>query len=207
MGNDDSLVFDGVGHVKIVDVACPQQMLALMTWIMEGNRGLVYARVMRTESAVLYDSDYTFEFGRGHVLREAPGDAAVIISSGRGVHEALAAATLCAVTGLSVAVVDMPSIDEQLLLRLHQSGKALFFAEQNNGYIWQNFLKVLFRAGRSPVDLTRMFAINTLGADGRPRFIHSGTYDELLAAFGLAPAQIADTIGARVGRAESALRR
>jgi transketolase len=205
MGNDDSLVFDGVGHVKIVDVSCPQQMLSLMKWIMEGNRGLVYARVMRTDSAVLYDSDYAFEFSKGHVLRETPDDAAAIISSGRGVHEALAAASLCAAIGLSVAVVDMPSIDEPLLLRLHQSGKALFFAEQNNGYIWQSFVKALCRHGRSPVDVSRMFPINTLGTDGRPRFIHSGTYDELLAAFGLAPAQIADTIGARVGRAESAL--
>ena len=27
---------------------------------------------------------------------------------------------------------------------------------------------------------------------GRPRFIHSGTYEELIEAFGLTPAQIAD---------------
>jgi len=60
----------------------------------------------------------------------------MIVSSGRGVHEALAAADLC-----GAGVVDMPSIDDQLLLELYDSGKALFFAEQNNGYIWQNFLR------------------------------------------------------------------
>ena len=33
-----------------------------------------------------------------------------------------------------------------------------------------------------------MLAINTLDADGTPRFIHSGTYEELIDAFGLTPA-------------------
>src|SRR5918992_1846078 len=86
MGNDDCTIFDGLAHLKIIDVSCPQQMLSLMRWIMEGNRGLLYVRVMRTPSAVIYPSDYLFELGRGHVLRESAGDAAVIVSSGRGVH-------------------------------------------------------------------------------------------------------------------------
>jgi hypothetical protein len=45
--------------------------------------------------------------------------------------------------GLAVRVVDMPSIDDELLLKLYATGKPLLFAEQNNGYLWQNFLKVL----------------------------------------------------------------
>jgi transketolase len=98
MGNDDSTIFDGMAHLRIVDVSCPQQMLSLMQWIMEGNRGLVYVRVMRTPSAVLYDADYTFEFGRG-ACAPIRCDAAVIVSSGRGVHEALAAAEACASRG------------------------------------------------------------------------------------------------------------
>src|ERR1700733_1793135 len=76
MGNDDSTTFDAVGQLKIVDVSCPQQMLSIMKWIMDGNRGLVYVRVMRTGSAVLYGSDYVFSFGKGHVLRESEADAA-----------------------------------------------------------------------------------------------------------------------------------
>ena len=27
MGNDDATIFDGIAHVQIVDVSCPQQML------------------------------------------------------------------------------------------------------------------------------------------------------------------------------------
>ena len=40
--------------------------------------------------------------------------------------------------------------------------------------------------------------INTLDADGRPRFIHSGTYEELTAAFGLTPTQIAAAVERRL---------
>jgi transketolase C-terminal domain/subunit len=198
MANDDNLVFDAIGHLKIIDVSCPQQMLGVMKWIMHGNRGLVYVRLMRTGSPVIYGSDYSFEFGRGHVVREGGEDVAIVVSSGRGVHEAIAAAGLCEKSGIGVAVVDMPSIDDGLLLQLYDSGKVLMFAEQNNGYIWQNFLKVLYRHRKSSADLARVATINTLDADGRPRFIHSGTYEELTEAFGLTAAQIAKSIEKRV---------
>ncbi len=194
MGNDDSTTFDAVAHLKIIDVSCPQQMLSIMKWIMEGNRGLVYLRVMRTGSAVLYGSDYVFAFARGHRLSGSPEDRATIISSGRGVHEALAAAVKCAAAGIPVGVVDMPSIDEQLLLELYNSGERLILAEQNNGYIWQNLLRVLYRNRVDPGGWDRIVTINTLKSDGRPQFVHSGTYEELIAAFHLTPDAIAHTI-------------
>jgi transketolase len=196
MGNDDITTFDAVGQLKIIDVSCPQQMLSIMKWIMDGNCGLVYVRVMRTGSAVLYNPDYTFTFGEGQILRESDMDSAIIVSSGRGVHEALAAADLCAQQNLAVCVVDMPSIDEELLLLLYASGKPLIFAEQNNGYLWQNFLKTLYRYRTSTrLDgLDRVVTINTLNAEGKPQFIHSATYEELLTVFGLTPSAIVDAI-------------
>jgi hypothetical protein len=44
--------------------------------------------------------------------------------------------------------------------------------------------------------MNRIRSINTLGPEGRPRFIHSGTYEELIAAFGLAAEQIAASVRA-----------
>jgi transketolase C-terminal domain/subunit len=198
MGNDDNLVFDAIAHVAIVDISCPQQMLAFMRWSMEGNRGLVYVRVMRTSSAVIYGNDYVFELGKGHRVRSSTSDRAVIVSSGRGVHEALAAADACAKNGLAVGVVDMPSIDEALLLELHDSGALLCIAEQNNGYILQQLIRTLYRRRAKTTDTERVLAINTLDANGRPQFIHSGTYEELTAAFGLTGPQIADAIRKRL---------
>jgi len=208
MGNDDITTFDAVAHLNIIDVSCPQQMLAIMQWVMEGNRGLNYIRVMRTGSAVLYGPDYKFEFGKGYIVKETPNDVAVLVSSGRGVHEALGAAGKLAEAGVNVTVVDMPSIDDELLLKLYQSGKPLIFAEQNNGYIWQNFLKVLYRhrTRLQGGDLSKVSTINTLTPEGRTQFIHSATYEELIAAFGLTPDAIAKTVQERLNGTATAAR-
>jgi transketolase C-terminal domain/subunit len=192
MANDDALVFDAIAHLKIIDVSCPRQLLSIMSWIMEGNRGLVYVRVMRTPSAVLYGSDYRFEFGAGQMLR--PGDRAVVVSSGRGVHEALAAADLAP----GVGVVDMPSIDEDLLLRLYDSGKLIVFAEQNNGYIWQNFVKMLARRRAAVSGTNRVMTVNTLLPDGRVQFIHSATYEELVDVYDLSAPKLAAKVRQRL---------
>jgi transketolase C-terminal domain/subunit len=196
MGNDDNTTFDAVAHLKIIDVSCPQQLLAIMKWIMEGNRGLVYVRVMRTPSAVLYPPGYAFELGQGSFVHGDSSADAFIVTSGRGVHEALAASKQCASQNLSVAVVDMPSIDEDLLADLAATGKLVCVAEQNNGYILQNLLKAHYRrvSQKRTGTLGRVLAINTLDAEGQPRFIHSGTYEELIEAFGLTPSQIAEAV-------------
>jgi transketolase len=201
MANDDCTIFDGMAHVRIIDVSCPQQMLAIMRWIMEGNRGLLYVRVMRTPSATIYGPEYRFEFGKASVLRETGKDVAVIVASGRQVHEALSAAVQLEKQGLAVGVIDMPSIDEGCLLNLCASNKVVILAEQNNGYILQNILKLLHRRRRdASAALQHVIAINTLDGEGRPQFIHSGTYEELLEAFRLTPAHLVRTITDAVGR-------
>jgi hypothetical protein len=84
---------------------------------------------------------------------------------------------------------EVPSIDEGLLLELYNSGPWLVLAEQNNGYIRQNLLKVLYR-NRDKVKADgwdRIITINTLKSDGQPQFIHS-------AAFHLTPDAIARTV-------------
>ena len=111
----------------------------------------------------------------------------MIVSSGRGVHEALAAADLCP----GIAVVDMPSVDEDLLLNLYDSRRLLVFAEQNNGYIWQNFLKVLYRRRASVSGTDRIVTVNALSPDGRARFIHSATYEELIEVYALSGPKLA----------------
>lgn len=193
MGNDDVLVFGEIGYLKIVDVSCPNQLLGIMKWIMEGDKGLMYVRIMRSPSAVLYGGDFRFEYGKAWTVKESPKDRVTILSSGRGVHEALAAAAILEQQGVAAGVVDMASIDREKLLSLASSGKLLAIAEQNNGMIWSALGKLLLRS-KAGVRTENLLAINTLGEDGAPKFIHSATYEQLLAQFGLGAAQIAASI-------------
>jgi transketolase len=193
MGNDDALAFGSMAHLKIINISCPHQLIAAMRWVMEGNRGLVYLRVMRYASPVLYGPDTVFEYGKAYPLKSGIADRAVIISSGRGVHEALAASSLLARSGIAVGVVDMPSIDEKFLMGLYASSRPVLVAEQNNGYIWSAFSRLLVRSGQV-IDTSRLKAINTLDKDGLPQFIHSGTYPQLAGQLGLTAADIVQKV-------------
>jgi hypothetical protein len=96
----------------------------------------------------------------------------------------------------------MASIDEDLLIDLCASGKLVCLAEQNNGFILQNLVKLHYRRMSQSLSgaLGRVISINTLDRDGRPRFIHSGTYEELIEAFGLTPSRIAAAIAGALNR-------
>jgi transketolase C-terminal domain/subunit len=192
MGNDDSRGYDGIAHLKIIDASCPQQVLSIMKWIMEGNRGLVYLRVLRAGAAVIYPKDFRFEFGRGYYASRAEGATVCIISSGHGVYEAIGAAKILESKGVKADVVDMPSYDAGLTQELCCSGKKIVIAEQNNGYLWSRARKTLF--GKKGVDGDKIIPINLLDAEGNPRFLHSATYAELVAHNGLSAQHIADRI-------------
>ncbi|MFW5843225.1 MAG: transketolase C-terminal domain-containing protein [Spirochaetota bacterium] len=198
MGNDDNLVFSGIGHLKIVDFSCPNQFVGFMRWVMEGNRGLVYARIMRAGSPVLYDPGFTFDYGKGYFLSGSKDSQAYFVTAGRQVHECLAAAESLGTTGVDVAVLDIPSVDEGLLLELYDTGKPIFFPEQNNGYLYTEFRKLVMRS-RDSVATNRIFALNPSTPEDKPQFVHSGDYGELIEAFGLAPEQLVEFVQARLG--------
>jgi transketolase len=194
MGNDDANLFSAIAQLKIIDCSCPRQLLAIIRWIMEGNRGLVYLRVLRAAAPAIHEDNYTFEFGRGTWLARNASDRATIVSAGRGVHEALAAAKTLGTEGISVGVVDLPSFDEKLLLELHDAGRPILFAEQNNGYLWDQFRQAVVKA-RPTLQTGHLHSINTRDDAGQLQFIHSGTYGELTDHFNLSPTKLAARIG------------
>src|SRR5688500_1243441 len=116
MGNDDVLLLAEGAHVRIVNISCPRQLLAALKWVVTGNQGIVYMRVLRAAAVAIYPPDFTFEFGKAYRPRVVENPEATIVSSGRGVYEALAAADQLASRGVEVEVVDMPSIDEETIL-------------------------------------------------------------------------------------------
>ncbi len=190
MGNDDSIVYEGIAHLQIIDACCPNQLLSIMKWIMEGNKGLIYLRILRSGTPAIYDKDYKFEFGKAAIFGETKDPDVYVVSSGRGVYEAMKAAEIA--SGVKTAIVDMSTIDDEMISMLHDSGKKVIVAEQNNGYIWRNMQKSLF--SKKSISTENFTAVNTLRETGEVRFVHSATYEQLLEKYGLSPAQLADLI-------------
>lgn len=192
MGNDDVMLFNEVAQLKIINVSCPQQLLGVLKWIMEGNKGLVYMRLLRAPAEAVYNADFNFEFGKAYNAHYSEDAEASIVTSGRGVYEALGAAKILEEKDISVNVIDMPSIDESAITALYRSGKPVLVAEQNNGYIWSHFRKTLFEK-EVTINTKKLFAINTAGKNGL-HYIHSGTYTELAAHYGLNAAGLSETV-------------
>jgi transketolase len=191
MGNDDIMVMDTVADVKIITASCPRQLLSIMQWIAEGNRGLVYLRVLRAATKVIYPSDYCFQYGAAQVLKE--GTDTVLVSYGRGIYECLKAHEKLAAKGINCTVVDMPCFDGDTLAGYYNNGRTIIIIEQNNGYAWQHMLRYFAQQGL-PIDTKRIHAVNTLDSAGRAQFIHSGTYAQLAKKYGLDADAIAESI-------------
>jgi len=188
IGNDDINIFGQLANVKVIDTSCPQQFLAVAKWIAEGNKGLVYMRVMRNATPALYGYDYQFRFGKGYFVKGDDKSAAVIVSSGHGVLEAVATAELLEKDGISIAVVDMPSYDAVLLEKLSKAGSKLLFAEHNNGWLFDSFARDCLLKG---LDTKNVRQLSTKNSESKLQYLHSGTYGQLLESLNLNPESMA----------------
>lgn len=192
MGNDDALLLNEAAHVKIINVSCPQQLLAIMNWIADGNKGIIYLRILRASAKVIYEKDYVFEFGKACRFFHEEENEAFIISTGRGFFEALETRELLLGKGISLTVIDMASIDEASILEVYHSGKPVFITEQNNGYLWTNIRKVLFSKVTN-IQTQNLFPINLSSKEGM-HYIHSGTYSELASYYELSAEKLSQLI-------------
>lgn len=193
MGNDDNLFFSNIAGLKIIDVSCPNQLVSIMKWIMEGNKGLVYLRIMRSASHVLYDGSEEFSYQKAWRLFGDDSCIAAIISSGRGTHEALTACRMLKEMGIAVSVYDMPSFDAGTMKELLGRQIPLVIAEQNNGFLWQQTAKLVLNE-HLPYDPQKLHAVNLNRPDGSYRFIHSATYGQLIEQAGLDPSSLASLV-------------
>lgn len=193
MSNDDCFVISSIAHVKVIDTCCPRQFLAVARWIAQGNRGLVYLRVMRNPSPVLYEDDYEFEYAKAYYLQEEKNHQALIVSSGHAVLECLAAARLLTQEGIPISVVDMPSYDGEFLRDTVKSGVFMIFVEQNNGLLFDLFSHDVLKK-QIPLGQNQVTALNTRDVQDKLRFIQSGSYKQLITALGLGAEDIVSLV-------------
>ena len=188
---------DGGSHQMLEDIAL-MRALPNMTVIVPADgietkqaikaaaeyEGPVYIRMGRPKVPVLFDENYTFEIGKGVVLKE--GTDVTLVGTGIMVSKAVEAAELLAAEGISAAVVNISTIkplDAELIVAQAQKTGAIVTCEEHNIYGGLGSAVAEVLVENCPVPMTRVGVADQFGESGLP--------DELLEKHGLTAANIA----------------
>jgi len=120
----DSVVFypsDAVSAEKLVEEAAK-------------HRGIVYLRMTREDTPVLYPNDEVFKIGGSKILKQSTQDRVTVVAAGITLHEALAAYEELKRENIFIRVVDLFSIkpiDVQTLTEAAQAVKTIVTVEDH----------------------------------------------------------------------------
>jgi transketolase len=187
---------DGGSHQAIEDVAL-MRILPNMTVLVPADGtevrrmvewavsyyGPVYIRTSRHPFPVIFDEGFTFQVGRGNILRD--GRDITLAGIGLMVHHCLEAAELLAAQGIAARVLNLSSvkpIDWELIVDSARQTGAFVTAEEHlvSGGLGSAVAEVL--GDYFPVPLKRVGMKDTFGTSGKP--------EVLLEHFGLMPRDI-----------------
>lgn len=148
--------------------------------------GPVYMRFGRAAVPVVHGDDFTFQIGKGEVLRD--GTDVAIIANGLLTYEALVAAEELAGAGINAMVINMGTIkplDEELVLEAARKCGRVITAEEHSviGGLGEAVAALLSEKLPTPV---KRIGVND-------EFGHSGPAAALLKQFGLSAENIAAT--------------
>ncbi len=149
------------------------------------HKGPVYMRFSRFGAPAIHGDGFTFEIGKGEVMRD--GSDVAIIANGLLVAEALEAANILAEQGIEARVIDMATIkplDEELVLKAARECKKIVTCEEHSviGGLGEAVCTVIAQHGLAcPVERVGV----------NDEFGHSGPAGALLKQFGLCAEHIA----------------
>jgi len=132
------------------------------------TNGPFYVRLSREKFPRIFDENYEFEIGKGHVLIE--GEDVTVISNGVMTSFALLAAENLEREGISVEVIHMPTvkpIDAELIVKSARKTKAVVTAEEHSiiGGLGSAVAEVLVE--NCPVPMERLGTPDVFGLSGK----------------------------------------
>lgn len=171
------------GMTVIVPADGPETEQAVMA--AAAHQGPVYIRLGRPAVPVIFGDDYQFEIGKSVVVQH--GADVSIFATGIMVSKAMEAAALLATEGIQAEVVNISTIKPLdtagIVTSVRKTGCAVTCEEHNIlGGLGSAVAETL--AEHHPVPMERVGVQDVFGRSGSP--------DELLAAYGLTPAAIAE---------------
>lgn len=161
---------------------------AKMVKVMVAKSGPMYIRINRNDLPILTPAEGEFEIGKLYTIRE--GKDVVVFANGVMVSKALAAATELEKNGVSVKVVNVPTVkplDRQGVINCVKGMKAVVTAEEHSviGGLGSAIVEALRRESGVPVDfvgIEDVFGTSALN------------YDELMEYYGLTAASIVSKV-------------
>lgn len=146
--------------------------------------GPVYLRFSRLATEEIFDTSYSFELGKGQVLKD--GSDVTIISTGIMAGAALSAREKLAESGITARVVNMASIkpiDRELIIKCAKETGAIVTVEDHSivGGLGTAVAEII--AEGAPCVLRRIGVADSFGRSGKP--------DELFKLYGMTDCDIA----------------
>ncbi len=175
--NEDIAIMRAIPNMRVIAPCDAYETYEVIKAIVD-IPGPFYVRMGRSKVPVVTERKEKFEFGKGQVLRE--GKDAYILAHGLMVYNSLRAGELLSQQGLSIGVVNMPTIkplDTELVLEVAKKVKAVVVCEEHSVIGGLGSAVAEFLSQNYPIRL-ELIGINDV-------FGQSGTPDELLSAYGL----------------------
>ena len=176
--------FRSIPNMTVISPADPYEMELATHAVME-HSGPAYVRTGRSPSLRFLTDGHQFEIGRGQILKN--GEDIAFICCGKQTYRALQAANMLQDRGVSVSVVNMPTIkplDGDLLIELARTHKG-FVVSEDHSIIGGLFGAVSeFVVSNCPLPVVPVGVNDCFGESGEP--------DELADKYGLAAPALAD---------------
>jgi transketolase len=189
---EDLACYRSIPNMTVI-APCDPLEIKLATKAILDHVGPVYMRSGRSDSVRILDESYSFEIGKGRVLKD--GSDITLISCGVVTRRALEAAKILSGQGISARVVNMATIkpiDKELILRCAAETGGIVTAEDHSiiGGLGGAVAEVLVR--NNPVPMEFVGTNDTFGESGEP--------DELAAKYGIDAAGIVESAKKLLGR-------
>ncbi len=109
MGLEDIAMFRAIPGAAVL---YPSDAVSAERLVTEAaaHQGIVYLRISRPTTPILYDANETFPIGKSKILRRSDADKVTVIAAGVTVHETLKAHEILSREGVAIRVLDLYSI-------------------------------------------------------------------------------------------------
>lgn len=109
MGLEDIAMFRAVFN-SVILYPCDAVSAEKLVEEAARNKGIVYIRLTRKDTPVIYDPDENFCIGGSKIVRQSDNDVVTVAAAGITLHEALSAYEELKTEGISIRVIDLYSI-------------------------------------------------------------------------------------------------